>query len=957
MTYAAFAGLWIFVSDQLLVPFLSGTGLSPFWSIAKGWAFVIVTAALLHAGLRRLRAREKETVRRLEVSERHYRSAVEGSPDAILIHQGERIAYANPSAARLFGAASAADLVGRSVRDLLDPAESRPLALDPGAPSPTVVRRLRRLDGSGLRGEVAIRPYDLPAGPGLLVSVRDVTGTALLQEELGRVNVVLRMLGRCNEAIVRAESEGELLSAVCRIVIEEGGFRLAWIGRAEHDEAQTLRPISSSGDGGDDLLQLRLTWAARAEGLAPAGTALRSGEPCFSPDLRTDPRFAPFAAGAAARGLAAAVALPLPVDGAPGYVLTFYAAERQDLDASTVQVYRQLQEDLRNGLAALRTRALLTGFLEHAPASFFARTPDGRYLLVGKGWERTFGRSRDEVVGRPVAEALPGGRDPSVAAIDAQVIATRGAVRAQHSLEYGGRRRWFDLVEFPIFDAEGRISALCGLSLEITAQREAERALAEERQFLQSILDNAGVVVGVVDREGRLIRANREFERVSGYTQAELIGRNIPELLIPPEEHAAVGAVFDAVWTADGPATAVNTFLARTGERRILEWVNTLVRNEDGRPTHLVGFGRDVTELRRTSAALAESEERYRRLFDRAPVGIAVIQDGRLAFANAALVRMTGASGSADLAGRPVEEFLVGERDASEPRIAAVLEGGAVPAYETEYRRMDGTRFVAEITASPFILGGRPAVHLIAVDATERRDAQRRLAESREQLRALAARLQGVREEEKARIARDLHDELGQLVTGLKMDLRWIERRVGELDAAPAVNALLDRAVAASELADQTVSTVQRLASDLRPGALDRLGLGAALRQEGRAFEARTGVRCEVELDDTLAPLGDELATALYRIAQEAMTNVARHASAERVSVRLDRAEGAVRLRVEDDGRGIEAGEARRPDALGLLGMRERAAALGGEVRIDARAGRGTAVTAEIPLAPARGTG
>lgn len=495
-----------------------------------------------------------------------------------------------------------------------------------------------------------------------------------------------------------------------------------------------------------------------------------------------------------------------------------------------------------------------------------------------------------------------------------------------------------------------------GRRREREAARIAERALAAEREFLGSVLDHAGVLVGVVDRDGRLVRMNREFERLTGWAPHELVGRPLAEALLAPEEREAVAGVLARVLEGGSPVTFTNDFVARSGERRTLEWVNTVVRDEEGRPTHAVGIGHDVTERRRIAAALAESEARYRQLVERSPSGIAVIQDGRLVFANPAIVRLTGASGPEDLVGRPLEDFLLAGPGAAAERVAAVLAGEPLPSFEAEVRRLDGTRFAAELTLSPLTLNGRRAVHAIAVDATERRDARRRLAESSEQLRALAARIQGVREEEKARIARDLHDELGQLVTGLKMDLRWIERRVGELPGSDVTHALLDRAVAASELADQTVATVQRLAADLRPGALDRLGLGAALRQEGRAFEARTGVRCEVRLDEGLPPLSDDLATALYRIAQEAMTNVARHAGAARVGLQLGRAEGslAIRLRVEDDGRGIAPAEAARPDALGLLGMRERAAALGGAVRIEGGAGGGTVVTAELPTAPAR---
>jgi len=209
-----------------------------------------------------------------------------------------------------------------------------------------------------------------------------------------------------------------------------------------------------------------------------------------------------------------------------------------------------------------------------------------------------------------------------------------------------------------------------------------------------------------------------------------------------------------------------------------------------------------------------------------------------------------------------------------------------------------------------------------------------------------------VREEEKARIARDLHDELGQLLTGLKMDLRWLENRIGELPPSGTVGALLDRVVAASELSDQTVASVQRIAAELRPGALDRLGLAPALRQEARRFQQRTGIACETELEDGAPEPPAEVATALYRICQEAMTNVSRHAGAARVVVRLRAGPDGLELRVEDDGRGLDEA-ALGPEALGLLGMTERATALGGTVRFERRAARGTVVVARIPLAAA----
>ncbi len=245
---------------------------------------------------------------------------------------------------------------------------------------------------------------------------------------------------------------------------------------------------------------------------------------------------------------------------------------------------------------------------------------------------------------------------------------------------------------------------------------------------------------------------------------------------------------------------------------------------------------------------------------------------------------------------------------------------------------------------------------LLAVirDISDRRRAEeRRLQGAREQLRALATRLQSIREEEKARIARDLHDELGQHLTAVKMELRSLESAVGAMQPTTQANALLDRVVAASTLADHTVRTVQRLALELRPGALDRLGLAAALRREVRRFGRHTGLACRACIPEALPEVRPEVATALYRICQEAMTNVSRHAQASHVTVRLDAAPDRIALQIEDDGRGFDPSTVVSPPALGLIGMVERAKALGGAVSFGRGAERGTIVTASIPLARA----
>jgi two-component system sensor histidine kinase UhpB len=220
--------------------------------------------------------------------------------------------------------------------------------------------------------------------------------------------------------------------------------------------------------------------------------------------------------------------------------------------------------------------------------------------------------------------------------------------------------------------------------------------------------------------------------------------------------------------------------------------------------------------------------------------------------------------------------------------------------------------------------------------------------EAQAQLRALATRLQQVREEEKSRIARDLHDDLGQLLTGLKVDLLCLEGQLEAMPPGPQVNALLERAIAAADLADQTIAHIQRIAAELRPAALDHLGLSAALQQEARRFREKNGIRCTATAPDRLPPHSPEVATSLYRIAQEALTNVLRHAQASEVAIRLVARESALLLEVEDDGVGFDA--AAKGGSLGLLGMRERALLLHGELQLRRGEQGGTIVSARLPI-------
>jgi signal transduction histidine kinase len=238
------------------------------------------------------------------------------------------------------------------------------------------------------------------------------------------------------------------------------------------------------------------------------------------------------------------------------------------------------------------------------------------------------------------------------------------------------------------------------------------------------------------------------------------------------------------------------------------------------------------------------------------------------------------------------------------------------------------------------------------MDITERKRAEEDLRVSHEKLRALAARVQAVREEERTRIAREIHDVLAQELTSLKIDVTLLGGLLAEPPGELAQGLIREKLVAMTIATDTAIRSVQRIATELRPMVLDSFGLCAAIEWEARDFQAHTGISCAVCLPVRDLPLDRDRSTALFRILQESLTNVLRHAAATRVEVDLHCEAGQITLTDRDNGRGIPESQANAPGALGLLGMRERALLLGGRCDISGRPGEGTRVEARLPLPP-----
>ncbi len=345
-----------------------------------------------------------------------------------------------------------------------------------------------------------------------------------------------------------------------------------------------------------------------------------------------------------------------------------------------------------------------------------------------------------------------------------------------------------------------------------------------------------------------------------------------------------------------------------------------------------------LQELEATSSRLKESERQYRALFEGNPFTMWILdaRTSKFMAVNEAAEREYGYTS---------EEFL-----AMDLRSLVVGAGADRATGRMRHRLKSGVEIEVECFEQATQFEGRSARVQLIHDVTTRNLADRAIRQSQEQLRVLAGRLRLAQEEERTRISRDLHDEMGQRLTALRMNCEWLLKKLSEILPKAADAERRKKLNDSVVVIDEMIRFVQKTATDLRPGILD-FGIGAAIQWSAQDFQSRTEIDCTIDAPEDDIELDPRLATEVYRIFQEALTNVARHSGASKVQVLLKCGGGRLVLSVHDNGSGIQPNQAESRDAVGLLGMRERAAGMGAVVTIQGSPEGGTTVRLEVPLA------
>lgn len=483
---------------------------------------------------------------------------------------------------------------------------------------------------------------------------------------------------------------------------------------------------------------------------------------------------------------------------------------------------------------------------------------------------------------------------------------------------------------------------------DVSERHAAQTALRESERKFRAVFDQSLQLLGVIALDGTLEDVNSTALGMIGAEREAVVGQPFWET--PWWTYS--GAVQDHL--REALATAAQGEVVRfevmhydvEGRERTVDATIAPVRDEVGQVVRLLALGHDVTERQQVADALRQSEERFAKAFGLSPDSITVtnLEDGAIVDVNESFTELSGWT-RGEAMGRSVLELGIWpESREREAWVERLKREGRVRNTEMILHDRHGVARTTLTSAEVIDLDGRPHLLTYVRDISAQREAERALRLSGERLRRLAAQLQDVREEERTAIAREIHDELGQRLTGMKMDLSWMLARLPR-----TWTRVRARGRALLELLDVTIDSVRDISSRLRPSVLDDLGLAAAIEWQASDFARRTSVDVSVGETEELA-LDRERTTALFRILQEALTNVARHAEARHVWVTLRRQGAEAVLEVVDDGRGLGVRDGASQKGLGLLGMRERAAVFGGEVEFDSPKQGGTRVRARVPL-------
>lgn len=584
---------------------------------------------------------------------------------------------------------------------------------------------------------------------------------------------------------------------------------------------------------------------------------------------------------------------------------------------------RDVTEEKRYQQRIELEKNLSDNIINSLPGIFYLFNSEGKYYRWNKNLESITGYTSEEIKNSDPLMFFRSEDHEYVAGQIGQVFISGNSELESHLVTKSGETipYYFNGVQI---DYEGE-TCLVGCGIDISERVKSQMLLKESEEKFRSLVEQAADGIYLTDSNGQINSVNKRMSDITGYTVEELISMNILDILIVGDR----GAFFN-FYNKD-----LVEFDARKKDGTI---INIEINARQLFDDNFQGVLRDITDRRKAEEELKNSAIKYRLLFNENPLPMFMLDLPQETFNdvnNAAL----------NFYGYTKKEFLKMSMADLKPKLVAGTTIDDIKNMYWVHTKKDKTEASLNVISHHIIYEGKPVKLILAQDISKTKFAEEKLKNSHDQLRQLAMHMEKLRETERTHMAREIHDELGQQLTGLKMDISWLNKKIITEDEA-----IKEKLKDTISLIDKTVITVRKIATELRPSILDDLGLIAAMEWQSEEFQKRSEITTKFSSNVSQVMIPTELATGLFRIYQESLTNILRHAEASEVYSALHLKNNKIELIIKDNGKGFNMENIESKKTLGLLGMKERITLLGGNYQINSIPGNGTVIIINLPI-------
>jgi len=926
----------------------------------------------------------KKTEIALRDSEEKFRDMANLLPQVVFeIDLTGTISYVNQQAEALFGY-DVNELIGQKslivhVPEEIDRVKAGITSKLAGISPDNKEFRMVRKDGSEFPALIFINPIIRNNQPiGVRGVVVDISVQKNDEAKIIRTARLYALQSQINHAIVKSKDLDSLFQTICDVGIQYGQLRMSWIGIYDETE-DIIRPYTYAGYNEGYVENLNIKPGDGKTGNGPTGLAFHECRMVFCNNIASDPIMIPWKDEALKRGYHSSFSAPLFRKNKAFGSITLYAADTNFFSEEEQTLLHDISENISYAIDAIDSESDRVINAEALAASeekyreLMDNSPEGitiyvegKVAYINKEALRMMGATdKSDMLGKTIVDFIhPDNIELVLERMKLVAMAPINSILPSVEEKYirlDGTEFYVEIKVMPIlYDGKPAIQLV---GHDISDRKLVEQAFEQSRTELKTIYDNAPIMMCVVDRNGIIQFANRSFTELSGVSEDLING-------------IAVGGVIGCIHSFDSKLgcgfgekcktctlrSAMNqTYKTGIGQTNI-EYQSELIIGGQRHNVSLLGYTAlitthetnsillclvDITDRKLTEEALQKSETLLRTFIDNSPFEIWARDVNSVGILeNKKLVEHYGS-----IIGQTAEtDFRVSEdiRQLWDRNNSRVFKGEVIDE-EYEFKVFGVPRLYQQIV---FPIKNNDKIAGIAgfnIDITDKKGAEKALQESQEQLVKFAAHLQNVREEERSNLARDIHDDLGQILIAMKIDMGLLKNSVLKTINPDEFEDVKMKFEVLHQLVDNTLKSARRIMTDLRPEVLDMLGLIETVTQHLKSFEERHKTKCVFKNNTTDIQLNSQQSVALYRIVQEALNNIAKHAKATEVNIILGQHEENLSLEISDNGVGFDMNDPKKSDSYGLLGMRERVVLLKGDLKVVSSPNAGTQIKVVMP--------